>query len=132
MTIGMKFGIMLLLMGLLVFLTPRYIMPTCEYQGFSKMACSYTGTAEMFLGAIVMTAAAGMVLSGARETLKWSGLTAIAAGISVILVPEAIGYCHNSRMPCNYGTVPVLRLLGGLIIVLSLAGFIISLRREET
>jgi hypothetical protein len=132
MTISMKFGIILLLMGLLVLLTPRYIMPTCEYQGFSKMACSYTGTAEMFLGAIVMMAAAGMVLSGSRETLRWSGLTSIAAGLSVILVPEALGYCHNSRMPCNYGTIPVLRLLGGLIMFLSLAGFLISLRREKT
>ncbi len=122
---------MLLLIGLLVFLTPRYILPTCEYQGFSKMACSYTGTAEMFIGAIVMTAAVGIILSKTRETLRWSGLTTLTAGLSVIFAPEAIGYCHNSRMPCNYGTVPVLRLLGGLIIILSLAGFLISFKGKE-
>lgn len=132
MTVGAKFGIMLFLMGLLVFLTPHYILPTCEYQGFSRMACSYTGTAEMFMGAIVMTAAVGIVLSKTRETLRWCGLTVLAAGLSVIFLPEAIGYCHNSRMPCNYGTVPVLRLLGGLIILISLVGFLISLRGEKT
>ena len=123
---------MLFLMGLLVFLTPRYILPTCEYQGLSRMACTYTGTAEMFIGAIVMMAAVGIILSKTRETLRWSGLTALAAGVSVILVPEAIGYCHNSQHPCNYGTVPMLRLLGALITLLSLAGFLMSLKGEKT
>ncbi len=122
---------MLFLTGLLVSLTPRYILPTCEYQGFSRMACTYTGTAEMFIGAIVMIASVGIILSQSRETLRWSGLTTLAAGVSVIFVPEAIGYCHNSQHPCNYGTVPMLRLLGGLIIFLSLAGFLISLKGEK-
>ena len=122
---------MLFLMGLLVLLTPRYILPTCEFQGFSRMACTYTGTAEMFIGAIVMMAAVGMILSRTYETLRWSGLTTLTAGISVILAPEAIGYCHNSQHPCNYGTVPMLRLLGGLIILLSIAGFLISLKGER-
>ncbi len=126
-----KFGIILFLMGLLVLLTPRYILPTCEYQGLSRMACTYTGTAEMFIGAIVMVAAVGMILSKTREILRWLGLTTLAAGISVILVPDAIGYCHNSQHPCNYGTVPLLRLLGGLIILLSLAGFLISFKGEK-
>ncbi len=123
---------MLFLMGLLVLLTPRYILPTCEFQGLSRMACTYTGTAEMFIGAIVMIAAVGMILSKTYEALRWSGLTTLAAGISVILVPEAIGYCHNSQHPCNYGTVPMLRLLGALIILLSIAGFIISLKGEKS
>ncbi len=112
-------------------MTPRYILPTCEYQGLSRMACTYTGTAEMFIGAIVMVAAVGMILSKTREILRWLGLTTLAAGISVILVPDAIGYCHNSQHPCNYGTVPLLRLLGGLIILLSLAGFLISFKGEK-
>lgn len=123
---------MLFLMGLLVLLTPRYILPTCEFQGLSRMACTYTGTAEMFIGAIVMIAAVGMILSKTYEALRWSGLTTLAAGISVILVPEAIGYCHNSQHPCNYGTVPMLRLLGALIILLSIAAFIISLKGEKS
>ena len=132
MIISRKFGIMLFLMGLLVLLTPRYILPTCEFQGLSRMACTYTGTAEMFIGAIVMIAAVGMILSKTYEALRWSGLTTLAAGISVILVPEAIGYCHNSQHPCNYGTVPMLRLLGALIILLSIAAFIISLKGEKS
>ncbi len=95
------------------------------------MACTYTGTAEMFTGAIVMISSAGIVLSRTRDALRWSGLTALAAGLSVILLPDAIGYCHNSQHPCNYGTVPLLRLLGGLIILLSLTGFLVSFRKEK-
>ncbi len=123
---------MLFLMGLLVLLTPRYILPTCEFEGYSRMACTYTGTAEMFIGAIVMIAAVGMILSRTYEALRWSGLTTLAAGIAVVFVPDAIGYCHNSQHPCNYGTVPMLRLLGALIILLSIAGFIISLKGEKS
>ncbi len=131
MTLSRIFGIILFFAGLLVLLTPRYILPTCEYQGLSRMACTYTGTAEMFTGAIVIITSAGMVLSRTRDVLRWSGLTALAAGLSVILLPDAIGYCHNSQHPCNYGTVPVLRLLGGLIMLLSLAGFLVSFRKEK-
>ena len=127
--INWKFGIILFLLGLLVLLTPRYIFPTCEYQGFTRMACTYTGTAEMFIGAIVMSAAVGIILSKNQETLRWSCLTILAAGVSAILVPEAIGYCHSSEHPCNYGTVPVLRLIGVLIVLLSLTGFFASFRR---
>lgn len=131
MIIGRKFGIMLLLMGLLVVLVPMYIFPVCEYQGHPEMTCSRTGIAEMFMGAIVMTSALGLILSKTPEALRWTAITTFVAGISVVLAPEAIGYCHSSRMPCNYGTVPVLRLLGGLIILLSLAGFLISLKGDK-
>ncbi|HUO77327.1 MAG TPA: DUF4418 family protein [Thermodesulfovibrionales bacterium] len=124
-----KFGAILFFMGFLVLLTPRYILPTCEYQGLTRMACTYTGTAEMFIGAIVMSAAVGIILSKDHGTLRWSCLTSLAAGISVLLVPEAIGYCHSSEHPCNYGTVPVLRLIGVLIVLLSLTGFFASFKR---
>ena len=118
-------------MGLLVFLVPRYLFPTCEYQGFTRMACTYTGTAEMFIGAIVMSASVGMILSKSYGTLRWSSLTILTAGISIIFVPEAIGYCHSSEHPCNYGTVPVLRLIGILIVLLSLGGFLFSFKKAS-
>lgn len=126
-----KFGIMLFLIGLLVVLVPRYILPVCEYQGYKEMSCSHTGISEMFMGVIVMAASVGMFFSKTSDTLRWSAFTIFFAGISVIVIPEAIGYCHSSRMPCNYGTIPVLRLLGGLIILLSFAGFFISFKGER-
>ena len=126
-----KFGVMLLLLGLMLVLVPRFIFPVCEYQGYNAMTCSHTGTAEMFTGLMVMAAAAGLLLSKGSESLRWLSFSALAAGITVIWLPEAIGYCHSSRMPCNYATVPVLRLLGVLTILLSLAGFSLSFRGER-
>jgi hypothetical protein len=123
-------GIVLFLMGLMVVLVPRYIFPACEYQGYSKMTCSYSAISEMFMGAIVMVSSAGIFFSKNSGTLRWLALVLIALGTSVLLIPESIGYCHSSSMPCNYGTIPVLRLLGVLIVLLSLAGFFASFKRS--
>ena len=129
--INWKFGVMLFLMGLMVVLVPRFILPVCEYQGYDPMACSHTAIAEMFLGVMVMAAAMGLFFSKSSESLRWLSFAALVAGVSVLWMPDAIGYCHSSHMPCNYGTVPVLRLLGVLIILPSLAGFLLSFRGEE-
>lgn len=124
-------GIVLFLMGLMVVLVPRYILPVCEYQGYSKMACSYTAVSEMCIGLIVMVSSLGIFFSRNAETLRWLALSPVALGISVLLIPEAIGYCHSSSMPCNYGTIPVLRLAGVLIILVSLGGFLVSFKKAS-
>ena len=116
-------------MGTLILLTPRYLFPTCEYQGFKEMACSYMGTAEMFVGFIIDVAAAGICLSKSNDALRWPSLTVFSGAISVLLLPQAIGYCHSSAMPCHYGTVPVLRLFGAVALVVSLTGFLVSYRK---
>jgi hypothetical protein len=124
-------GAFFFLMGLMLVLVPRYILPVCEYQGFSPMSCSHTAFAEMFTGFIVMALSAGLAFSKGRESLRWFSLPALAAGISVLWIPRAIGYCHSSGMPCNYATMPVLRLLGVLIILVSCGSFLFSFRREK-
>lgn len=124
-------GGVLFFIGLLIILIPRYILPTCEYHGFKVMACSYTGTAEMFAGFIIVVVSAGIFLSRSNEALRWQALTSLAVGITVLMLPEAIGYCHSSEMPCHYGTVPALRLLGALTVLVSLIGFLLSFRRTN-
>jgi len=125
------FGVIFFLTGLMVLLVPRFILPVCEYQGYNPMACSHTAIAEMFAGIMVMAAAVGLFFSRGSDGLRWLSFVALVAGVSVIWLPVAIGYCHSDRMPCNYGTVPALRLLGALIILLSLAGFFLSFRKEK-
>ncbi len=124
------FGGLLFVLGLLVYLTPRYLFPTCEYYGYKPMACSSTGISEMFLGLVAMASATGMFLSKSGVAWYWA-LSVFAVGLSVVAMPSAIGYCHSTAMPCNYGTIPVLRLLGGLMILLSLTGFVV-LRKQNT
>jgi hypothetical protein len=33
-------------------------------------------------------------------------------------------------MPCNYGTVPMLRLLGGIMLIFSAAGFFLAREKK--
>ncbi len=110
------FGAAVLALGLLIVLTPRFILPVCEYAGKQRMLCTYTGIAEVFF-------------SKAKETLGWLMLVSAVSGIFVIVLPGAIGYCKSLSMPCNYGTVPMLRLMGGLLIAVSLTGIIASKKR---
>jgi len=125
-------GGLLLPMGALIFFIPRYIFPTCYYHGFHLMACSYMGTAEMAVGFIIMAVACGMLLSKSDEALRWLSLTALATGITVLVLPDAIGYCHSSDMPCNYATVPALQLFGSIVLLLSLTGMAISFRKDHS
>jgi len=123
------FGAAVLALGLLIVLTPRFILPVCEYAGKQRMLCTYTGIAEMFLGGIVLTAGIGVFFSKAAGALGWLMLVAAVSGVFVIVLPGAIGYCKSPSMPCNYGAVPMLRLLGGLLIAVSLTGIIVSKKR---
>jgi hypothetical protein len=124
------FGSALLIFGLLITLTPRYILPVCEFYGKPKMACSYMARAELFMGLIILSIAIGAFLSKTPDALRWLMFTALFAGASVIVIPEVLGYCPSPQMPCHYGTVPLLRLLGGLTVITAAVGFVISKPRK--
>lgn len=75
-----------------------------------------------------MVVGLGLALSLAAESLRWMMLVAFAAGLSVVFVPHALGYCPSSQMPCNYGTVPMLRFLGGMTVLVAIVGIVLSRR----
>lgn len=115
-----------LISGILFFLVPRYILPACEYAGFSRMHCSDTAEAEYIVGALlIVVGGAAFFLRSARAVIISSAIAATAYGIAIWL-PGWTGYCMSPRMPCNYGMVPGIRFLAA-------AGFIfmvIALIRE--
>ncbi len=123
-------GILLFFAGSMIVLTPRFILPVCEYQGHPRMACSYTGLSEMFIGAIIIAASVGTFFSKTNESLRWLMLVVFTGGLTIMLIPVVLGYCQSSRMPCNYGTIPALRLEGLTVLAVSTAGFILSLIRR--
>lgn len=87
------------------------------------------GIAEIFNGIIILSIGIGaFFFKGPIGGLMFVGLVASA---SVLAVPEAIGYCASPRMPCNYGAVPFLRLLGGATAAASLSGLLISTRARR-
>lgn len=115
--------------GLMSMIGPRYILPYCELTGKNRMACSYTSEAEIFFGMILIFIGIGTFLSKTLDALRWLMLSALACGIAIVAAPSVLGYCHNPDMPCHYGTVPFLRLLGVLAIISSLVGM--SQSRQE-
>ena len=121
------------LSGILLILVPRFILPVCEYEGYPAMHCSDTAHAEYVVGALLLVAGIVVFL------LKWTRTTIIGAMVSIILyiaaflLPDIYGYCHSSRMPCNYGAVPGIRFIasiGGIIMVVAIISLLRSTRMK--
>jgi len=113
--------------GILFFLVPRYILPTCEFAGFPRMHCSDTAQAERVVGVMLI------VVSGMTVLVKSNKMPLVSAILSILVfglafwLPEIFGYCQSPRMPCHYGTVPAVRLLSiiGILVMIG-AVFIIA------
>lgn len=123
-------GAIVFALGLLLALTPRFILPVCEFAGKKAMNCGYMGRTEIFLGVIVISIAVGVFFSRGAEALRWLMLVALVTGAVVIMVPQVLGYCPSAQMPCHYGTVPMLRLLGILLLITSAVGLLLSIRGQ--
>jgi hypothetical protein len=100
-----------LISGILLILIPRYILPACEFGGFSRMHCSDTAHAEQIIGAVlIVVSCMTFLVKSATMPLIGAILSIIMFGISFWL-PEKFGYCLSPRMPCHYGMVPAIRFL---------------------
>jgi hypothetical protein len=122
--------ITMLVCGLLFILVPRYILPACEFAGYSRMHCSDTAQAEQVVGALLIA------LSAVTFFFKSPALTMISAVLSACFfgvafwLPDKFGYCLSPRMPCHYGMVPAVRFLS-IIGILIMAGVVFKLARSS-
>jgi len=126
-----KTPIILLILGLLVILVPRFILPVCEYTGKPVMKCSFVAHYEMWIGAGILLGSICFFWIKKLQVQLGILLACTLAGIAIIWLPEYLGYCKSPSMPCNYGTVPALRLLGGTLILFSFSSFLLSIRRNR-
>ena len=121
----------LLVLGVLIVLTPWYILPVCEvYGAYLKtatgseipMKCGWTARAEIGTGVGIVSIGAVLLAFGKRkETLRALGVVGATLGVLTVLFPTyLIGVCASAEHPCNMGTRPGLVLLGVLTIVVSL------------
>lgn len=122
MRLSVLFASALLVLGVIIVLTPWYILPVCEVYGMYMktaagtsipMVCGWTARAE--IGAVLLA-------SGKRkETQRAVGVVGAILGVLTIMFPTyLIGMCANPQHPCNIGTKPGLVLLGVLTIIISL------------
>ncbi len=124
-----------LLSGILLVLVPRYILPACEYEGFSRMHCSDTAKAEYLVGAALMVMG-GVLLYFNKNILSVIGAFSAGALYGVAYwLPDKIGYCRSTRMPCNYGMVPGIRFIavaGVAIMIVAVVGLLKTSRKKGT
>lgn len=111
-------GLTAVISGLFLITVPRYILPACEYEGFSRMHCSDTAQAELVAGGLFILV--GAIIAGSKKawTVIMGCCLSLVLSVSAYVMPDTFGYCHNTKMPCNYGMVPAIRLIavvGGLI-----------------
>ncbi len=117
-----------LVSGMLFFLVPRYILPACEYAGYSRMHCSDTAQAENVIGVLLMLA------GGATLLVKSTRMSSFSAILSIILfglafwLPDKFGYCLSPRMPCNYGMVPAVRFISVIGILIMIGAIFIMVK----
>ena len=119
--------------GLLLILVPRYILPACEYEGYPAMHCSDTARAEYIVGALLLAVGIGAFLLKSTRTSFFSAAVSIILYVIAFLLPDKYGYCHSSRMPCNYGMVPGIRLIviiSGIIMVIAIISLVRSIRKK--
>ncbi len=126
------FGSVLFILSALVIVVPRYILPVCEFvlPGHEHAVCSFMYKAEAAVGVVAMALSAAMFFSKTADALRWLAFAAFFAGGTVIAAPGFVGYCQSPRMPCHYGAVPGLKLVGGLIALVSAAGFLAAGRKK--
>jgi len=115
--------------GILLVLTPRFILPACEYEGFPRMHCSDTAEAEMVLGTLLFGLGFGaLFLKSAASTIV-AGSLGIAFSLAANVLPDKFGYCMSSRMPCNYGMVTAVRLIAVVAGLIMAAAVAVSARK---
>lgn len=114
-------GGVVVVLGALVWATPKYLLPVCEYFGVrmnlmngasEPMHCYYTARASLIMGLLI--AIIGVALMIAKPgALRALSLVLAGAGAIVVLIPTVIfPICQNPDMHCNQGAKPMLIVLG--------------------
>lgn len=114
--------------GILLILVPRFILPACEYEGFSRMHCTDTAIAVMVLGALLVAAGGAAFLARTTWLLIADAVIACIILGAAFSMPNVYGYCASRNMPCHYGMVPGVRFIAVLAILALLTGIALAAR----
>ena len=114
-------GTGIIAIGALVYATPRFLLPVCEYFGVrmemmgksEPMHCFYTARASLLMGIVIAAVGLGVLIASRPDNLRSLSLVLTGAGVGVILVPTVLfPVCQNADMHCNQGAKPLLIVLG--------------------
>ena len=126
------FAVLFIVVGVLLFLTPGVLAPVCPPKadgGFMK--CHWMGEAEKGIGAVIILL--GMVFLLLRSSAAAYGL-AIAnfpvGALGFLLAFRLIGGCKMHSMSCNLYTCPLIGLLTGIYLAVSLLYLLLRRKHE--
>ena len=100
-----------LITGILLVVVPRYVLPACEFAGYSRMHCSDTAEAVRIVGAALVLVGVAVFFLRRQWMLASAAVCSLALYAAAMWMPARFGYCQSTRMPCNYGMVPAIRFL---------------------
>jgi len=134
------YAVILVLLALVIAVLPQFT--DCESQGRHivladgreiPMKCHWSGLAELGLGFPILVLGGALFFSRQVETRRALGILGVVLGLIVILIPTVlIGVCASIEMFCNSIMKPALILAGSLVMAISLALVLSSIRRGQS
>ncbi len=126
-------GITIIILGVFLLVTPRYIFPVCGVGRYApepgtpigKHGCHDTLKAETALGIALLPLGLVPVMWPRRKVLMGVSIATLLTALLVILFPTVItGICKMPTMPCRLGTQPALVIEGILLGLAGVAGLL--------
>jgi len=127
-------GIVIMILGALLILTPWYIFPVCGVGRYAPPAgaligyhgCHATLRAETLLGAVTIILGVLPLLWPQRKALMAATWASVGVAVLAVLFPTVItGLCKVATMPCRLGTLPALETVATLLVINAIFGLLI-------
>lgn len=131
--------IILLAIGILQILTPLVFFPVCAKQvqsvsgSMMPMKCHWFAVCVIVLGTILMAQTILRLFVHAPAIRLYGSASALVIGFAtlVLTLNAVIGACENHQMMCRMGTLPAVRALGILTVMVSAIDVLRNCRYKE-
>ena len=134
-----RLGVSIAVLGLLVALIPKWLLPICEHSALGlvpgdyhpTMRCFWFGQAEILLGMCVAVAGLILIIRPVRDAQFSVGalLLPLSVAIFVVSLNSVIGsLCGHPNASCQVGTKPAERLAAGALVILGIIALLSSFR----
>lgn len=125
-----SFGSLFVVFGLLLYVFPRYLLPVCTFKDMMvetasgariPMKCHYAMTGLTVLAFLAAGLGVLFFFARRRESRVLLSIMGALMSLFTILTPLVLpGVCGDPKMPCRYGTLPGVVVLGAMGCIVAL------------